>query len=356
MDLDNTAAFKQIDTQGMLAEIAGLPGQLESAWELGQAQPLPAWEGLERVVIAGMGGSAIGADLLLAHAVSHCPVPVTVHRNYGLPAWARGTGTLVIASSHSGNTEETLSAFERAVASGCRVLAISTGGKLREAAESAGAAAWQFSHAGQPRSAVGFSFGLLMAAFTRLGLLPDPAAELQEAIRVMQEQQTGLGPNQPVVTNLAKRMAGQLVGRWVAVIGADILEPVARRWKGQLNEVAKAWGQFDALPEADHNTIAGSMNPGEVLEHTLVIFLRAPSYHPSNLLRANLTKKALMLEGLNTDYIDAQGEGPLAHMWTALHLGDYIAYYLAMAYGVDPTPIEAIQGFKTDLQAARSSK
>jgi glucose/mannose-6-phosphate isomerase len=353
MDLDNTASFKQLDTQDMLSEVARLPGQLESAWALGQAQPLPAWEGIERVVIAGMGGSAIGADLLLAYALPHCPVPVSVHRNYGLPAWAQGASTLVIASSHSGNTEETLSAFERAVANGCRVLAISTGGKLKAEADQAGAPAWQFKHAGQPRSAVGFSFGLLMAAFTRLGLLPDPQAELEEAVRAMRAQQAGLGPEEPVVTNLAKRMAGQLVGRWVAIVGADVLEPVARRWKGQLNEVAKAWGQFEALPEADHNTIAGSMNPAEVLEHTLVIFLRAPSYHPSNLLRANLTKKALMLEGLNTDTIDAQGEGPLAHMWTALHLGDYIAYYLAMAYGVDPTPIEAIQGFKAELRAAR---
>lgn len=349
MDLDNPSRYKQFDSQDMLSQIEGLPEQIEKAWALGQNLPLPEWDGIERVVIAGMGGSAIGADLLSAYAIHHCPLPVVVHRNYNLPAWAKGPATLVIACSHSGNTEETLSSFEQAQANGCRVLAISTGGALAKMALEAGIPSWKFDHRGQPRAAVGFSFGLLLAAFTRLGLIPTPEQEVYEAIRAMRLQQEGLRTEVPVVTNLAKRMAGQLYGRWVAIIGADILEPVARRWKGQINELAKAWSQFEAIPEANHNTVSGATHPEEALSHTLVIFLRAPSYHPRNLQRTNLMKKAFMLEGLNTDFIDAQGDGMLAHMWTTLHLGDYIAYYLAIAYGVDPTPIEAIQNFKTEL-------
>jgi glucose/mannose-6-phosphate isomerase len=352
MDLDNPSRFEQFDTQDMLSQIEGLPDQLEKAWDLGQSLPLLEWDGIERVVIAGMGGSAIGADLLSAYAGHHCPVPIAVHRNYDLPAWARGPATLVIASSHSGKTEETLSSFEQAQLKGCRVLTISTGGALMEMALSAGVPSWRFDHQGQPRAAVGFSFGLLLAAFTRLGLIPSPEEEIREAIQAMQVQQEGLRTGVPVVNNLAKRMAGQLYGRWVAIVGADILEPVARRWKGQVNELAKAWSQFEAIPEANHNTVSGATHPEEALSHTLVIFLRAPSYHARNLQRTNLMKKAFMLEGLNTDFIDAQGESMLAHMWTALHLGDYIAYYLAIAYGIDPTPIDAIQNFKTELGTA----
>jgi glucose/mannose-6-phosphate isomerase len=352
MDLDDQSIYQQIDTQNMLAQIDGLADQLEQAWAMGQDLPLPSGDGIERVLIAGMGGSAIGADLLCAYAGLYCPVPVSVHRNYGLPVWAKGPGTLVIASSHSGNTEETLSAFEQAVENGCRLLAISTGGSLREKAQAAEATSWKFEHQGQPRAAVGFSFGLLLAAFTRLKLVPNPEGEVQEAVRAMRLQQKDLGLEVPVVTNLAKRMAGQLLGRWVAVFGADILEPVARRWKGQINELAKAWAQFEAIPEANHNTISGATNPEEALAHTLAIFLRAPSYHPRNLQRTNLMKKAFMLEGLNTDFIDAQGESLLAHLWTALHLGDYIAYYLAIAYGIDPTPIDSIQNFKGELGPA----
>ena len=350
MNLNDHTAFPQLDPQNMLGEIDGLPAQLQTAWELGQTPPLPAVEGIRQVVIAGMGGSAIGADLLAAYAAPLCPVPVFVHRNYDLPAWARGPETLLIASSHSGNTEETLSAFRRGIENGCTLMAVTTGGKLGELAQERSAALWRFEHAGQPRAAVGYSFGLLLAAFFRLGLLPDPSGELAEAVRAMQSQQEALRAAVPVVHNPAKRMAGQLLGRWVAVFGADHLEPVARRWKGQISEVAKAWGQFEFLPEADHNTLAGLLNPEEVILRTFALFLRAPSCHPRNRKRIDLTKQTMMLEGLNTDFVDAQGEGRLAQQWTLLHFGDYTAYYLAMAYGVDPTPVEAIQGFKAQMR------
>ena len=115
MDLDNLASFKQLDPQNMLGEIENLPKQLQSAWELGQQQVLPDGQGVTRVVISGMGGSAIGADLLAAYVASTCKVPVIVHRDYGLPAWAVGRETLLIASSHSGNTEETLDSFDTAI-------------------------------------------------------------------------------------------------------------------------------------------------------------------------------------------------------------------------------------------------
>jgi glucose/mannose-6-phosphate isomerase len=165
----------------------------------------------------------------------------------------------------------------------------------------------------------------------------------------MRIQQESLQKEVPVVRNPAKREAGQLIGRWVMVFGADVLAPVARRWKTQLNELAKAWAQFEALPEADHNALAGLMQPEQALSNTMALFLRARSYHPRNLLRVELTKQAYMLEGLNTDFIDAQGETPLAQQWTALHFGDYVAYYLAMLYETDPTPIAALEGFKRQL-------
>ena len=142
MNLDDLSFMKQIDTQDMLGHINGLPDQLQSAWDLSQTQP---FEGLEsskgsprQIVISGMGGSAIGADLVSAAVMDTCPVPIFVHRDYGLPAFAKGPETLVICSSHSGNTEETLDSFETAVKNECRVLAISTGGKLAEKARDAG--------------------------------------------------------------------------------------------------------------------------------------------------------------------------------------------------------------------------
>lgn len=349
MNLNDLEAFKRNDTENMLAHIDHLPDQLESACNLGSRLPLPDWQDVRQVIIAGMGGSAIGADLLAAYAEPHCQVPIIVHRDYELPGWANSDQTLVIASSHSGNTEETLSAYSSAITRGCRTLAVCTGGQLAELAAKAGAPLWKFEHTGQPRSAVGYSFGLLLAALTRLSLVADPSHEVKDALAAMRLQQRSLQAHVPDVHNPAKRMAGQLVNRWVAVIGAEFLAPVARRWKGQISEVAKTWAQFEFLPEADHNSLAGTINPQANLTHLMAIFLRAPLHHPRNLLRINLTKRTLMLQGIGTDFVDAQGQTRLANQWTALHFGDYSAYYLAMAYGMDPTPVETIEGFKQEM-------
>ncbi|MBK9007071.1 MAG: bifunctional phosphoglucose/phosphomannose isomerase [Anaerolineae bacterium] len=354
MNLDDLERFKQLDTLNMLGEIDNLPDQLAFAYQLGMKHDLPDWKNFRQVVIAGMGGSAIGADLLAAYCASLAPLPVSVHRDYSLPVHARGEESLVICSSHSGNTEETLDAFESARKAECRIVVVCTGGELAKRAKENNIPIWTFDHAGQPRAAVGFSFGLLLAMFQRLGFLSDQSKEMQDAVASMKRTQQHLKADVPAVKNPAKRYAGQLMGRWVTFMGSGLLSVVARRWKGQINEVAKAGANFEFIPEADHNTLAGTMNPQETLNaHTMTLFLRAPSDHPRNRLRSDLTRKAFMLEGMNTDYIDARGETPLAHMWTSILFGDYMAYYLAMGYGVDPTPIQALVEFKEAMKEAK---
>jgi glucose/mannose-6-phosphate isomerase len=353
MNLDDLDRFKQLDKQNMLGEIENLPAQLRSAWELGQTLPLPASRasGISRLIIAGMGGSAIGGDLFSAFAASTGTVPVIIHRDYGLPAFAQGQETLVVASSHSGNTEETLDAFQAALQNDCRALAITTGGDLARRAKEHRLPTWIYDHRGQPRAAIGFSFGLLLALCARLKLIPDPAQQLAEAIETMQRVQEQNRADVPAALNPAKRYAGQLMGRWVTVFGAGILTPVARRIKTQINEVAKAGASFEFLPEADHNTLAGTLHPEEVLmPHTMNLFLRCPLDDPRNRRRLDLTKQAFMLEGLNTDFLDARGRSPLASIWTMLLFGDYMAYYLAMGYGVDPTPVAALASFKEAMR------
>ena len=354
MNLDDLDRFRQLDTLNMLGEIDNLPDQLGYAYQLGMEHDLPGWKDLQQVVVAGMGGSAIGADLLAVYCASLSPIPVTVHRDYGLPLFARGADTLVICSSHSGNTEETLDAFEAARKADCRIIVVSTGGELAKRAKEDNIPVWTFDHAGQPRAAVGFSFGLLLAMFQRLGCIPDQKDSLKEALASMKRSQQHLRSDIPAVKNPAKRYAGQLMGRWVTIMGSGLLTAVARRWKTQINEIAKAGANFEFLPEADHNTLAGTMNPEEVLNpHTMTLFLRAPSDHPRNRLRSDLTRKAFMLEGMNTDYIDARGDTSLAHMWTLILFGDYMSYYLAMGYGVDPTPIRALVDFKQAMAEAK---
>jgi len=350
MNLDDLDRFKQLDTLNMLGEIDNLPDQLGHAYELGMKQSLPDWKGFRQVVIAGMGGSAIGADLLAAYVAPLASLPVFVHRDYGLPLFARGEETLVICSSHSGNTEETLDAFEAGHKAGCRRIAVTTGGELARLARANGIPLWTFEHSGQPRAAVGFSFGLLLAMFQRFGFIPDQKEALEDALVSMKRLQEHLKADVPAVKNPAKRYAGQLMGRWVTFMASGILTAVARRWKEQINKLAKAGANVEELPQADHNTLAGTVNPQQTLNaHTMTLFLRAPSDHPRNRLRSDLTRQAFMLEGMNTDYIDARGNTPLAHVWTSILFGDYMAYYLAMGYGVDPSPITALTDFKETM-------
>jgi glucose/mannose-6-phosphate isomerase len=352
MNLDDVDTFRSLDKQKMIVFIDGLPRQLLSAWELGKSLELPGWEGIRHVVVSGMGGSAIGADLLAAYCAARCHIPITVHRNYGLPAWATGQETLVIAVSHSGDTEETLASLGEARTRRCRCLAITTGGGLAKMAAGEGIPLWKFEHHGQPRAAVGFSFALLLAVIQRLGLLPDPAAELAGTVAAMQAQQDLLRVDIPAARNPAKRYAGQLVGRLPIVFGSDLVEPVARRWKTQVNEIAKAWAQFEALPEADHNTLAGIVYPEALTSQVIAMFLRSAYDQPRNRRRSDLTRQTLMLEGVATDSLEGRGESAMAQQWALLHFGDYVAYYLAMAYGVDPTPVEAIEDFKQALKTA----
>ena len=354
MNLDDLDRFKQLDTLNMLEEIDNLPDQLGFAYQLGLTHELPDWKDFKQVLIAGMGGSATGAELLASYSAPLAPLPVSVHRDYGLPLFARGEETLVICSSHSGNTEETLDAFEAARKAGCRLIVVSTRGELAKRAEENNIPVWTFNHIGQPRAAIGYSFGLLLAMFQRLGFIPDQADALEDALVSMKRLQELLKADVPAVKNPAKRYAGQLMGRWTTIMGSGLLNTVARRWKGQINEIAKAGANFEFLPEADHNTLAGTMNPEEVLNpHTMTLFLRAPSDHPRNRLRSDLTRKAFMLEGMNTDHVDGKGKTPLAHMWTLILFGDYVAYYLAMGYGVDPTPVQALVEFKRSMAEAK---
>jgi glucose/mannose-6-phosphate isomerase len=347
MFLDDLDQFKQLDSQNMLAEIDGLPDQLKSAWDLGQTQTLPDVKDIQRVIVSGMGDSALGADLLAALVSSTCSVPVTIHRDYGLPAFACGTGTLFIASSHSGNTEETLDSFDAAVKNDCTTVVISTGGELVKRAKAKNIPAWIFVHKGQPRAALGFSFGLMLALFARLNLIPDPSKDVDEAISAMKKSQEKIRADVPAALNPAKRYAGQLMGRWVTFFAAGILVPVARRFKYQINEISKAGANFEVLPEADHNALVGTILPEEVLmPHTMNLFLRAPADDRRNRKRIDLTKQAYMLEGLNTDFLDARGESALAQMWTMILFGDYMAYYLAMGYGVNPNLTDALDNFE----------
>lgn len=351
MNLDDISQYPAVDPADMLHDITTLPDQLESGWKeaVRQLSEYPPYPEVQNVLITGMGGSAIAGDLVAAYIQPFCKIPVVVSREYHLPAWVDPTHTLVIASSHSGGTEETLSAVSQALALGTPLIASTTGGTLAEICKSANRPYITFQHTGQPRAAVGFSFANALAILARHHLIPDPGEDIRAAVASMRRQQEHINPDSPVHNNPAKRLAGQMIGRSIMVMGSGYMAPLARRWKGQFNELAKVWSGYDSLPEACHNTIAGSIFPDASIQSTFVLFLNSALDHPRNVKRSHLLQKHLMLQGFGTDALTVRGDTPMEVIWNGLSFGDYVSYYLALCYGIDPTPIEAIQGFKKEL-------
>jgi glucose/mannose-6-phosphate isomerase len=342
MNLDDLDRLKSLDSQNFIHEIDTLPDQVAAGWRLGQLSRLPNNYGaITNVIITGLGSSAIGGMLTQALVVPECRVPIIILRDYNLPAFV-GLNTLVICTSHSGNTKETLTACEAALARGPRLLAITTGGKLAALADKHNAPVWRFEHKGQPRAAVGLSFMLTLAALMKLGLVSDKSADVAEAVQAMRKQQAALRAPVPAPQNPAKRLAWQLMDRLGLIFASSFLTPVARRWKEQIAEVAKANVAFDELSELNQNLFAGSLYPEALMSQQLVIFLRSRHDQSRHHSRSEVMREIYEQSGFTTEAIEAQGQSPLANMLTALHFGDYVAYYLALAYSLDPSPLPGV--------------
>lgn len=351
-NLDDPNIYPQIDPQGMRDRIAEAGRQLEEARRLAASFPHPGpdYSQAKTVLVLGMGGSAIGGDLVRTLAEDQSLVPLLVSREYRLPAWV-GPGTLVIASSYSGNTEETLSATQEALDRGAKLIAITTGGKLAQIAEQRGLPLLQFQYAAQPRAALGFSFGLLLSTLARLGYLEESRLGVDEAIAVARSLPSALGPEVPTDTNPAKQLALRLHGRLPVIYGAGILSEVARRWKGQFNENSKAWSFFEQLPELNHNAVVGYENPSDLASRLHVLLLSSSTYHPRVAARVRITSQILQQRGVAHEVVEARGNSPMAQMMDVILTGDYASYYLALLYATDPTPVKTIDFLKEQLAA-----
>jgi len=349
IDLNNWDLLHEIDPDDMLGRIAELPQQCRDAWAKVQSLELPIkYRQTNKIVILGMGGSAIGGDLLRTLAEPECAVPIAINRDYTVPAFVNAE-TLVIASSYSGNTEETLAAFEEARGRGAALLAITTGGKLAQQARELGVPLLIFSYKSQPRAALGYSLVSLIGIVQKLGFIRDKTTDLEEAVVVMDALQEEIRETVLSAQNPAKQLAKRLYGHLPVVYGSGYLAEVAHRWKTQFNENAKAWGFFEQLPELNHNAVLGYQFPPDLAEKMVVVMLTSSLDHPRNKVRFQVTQEILARQSVACEVVSARGQSPLAQMLSAIHFGDYVSYYLAMLYGVDPAPVPVINYLKERL-------
>ena len=339
----------------MLGAIMGLPEQCEEAKQLAQEADLSALSGrkFSAIVLAGLGGSAIGGDFLRVTYEQYLPCPMSVVRDYMLPAYV-GPSTLVIASSNSGNTEETLSAFDQARKAGATILAFTTGGELAKRARSAGVPLVTFPGGLQPRAAVGYAFIPLIVAAVRLGLLSGSlSADIDEAVEVLRAVRNDCNDGVPPADNQAKRLARSWLNKIPVIYGsAGERGVVAYRWKTQINENAKAYAIANQFPELNHNETvgwSGSRGQRQVEKALAVVILRDDRESGRILTRVELTKQIIAERAASIDEVWSRGNSALARMLSLVYLGDFASCYLAFEYGEDPTPVKVIDWLKGEL-------
>ena len=347
--LDDPQTYQQHDPSGMLQHLPAVPEQFQIAWQNALRFELPRhYTEVNKVVILGMGGSAIGGDLLRRLTLLENSLPVWVHRSYDVAPFIDET-TLLIASSYSGNTEETITSFVESLPVPAKKLVLTGGGQLRVLAEQHGIPVFPINYQAPPRAAFAHSFVPLLGIFQKLGLLEDKSADFEETIRILNKLGEQLKNSVPLASNPAKQLATKLSGKLTVIYGAGLLSEVAQRWKAQLNENSKAWAFYELFPELNHNALVGYQFPPELKDKIMVVLLHSSLLHPRISGRYRPTAEILAKAGIGYELLEAEGDSPLAQMMGLLVLGDYVSFYLAMLSDVDPTPVASIDYLKKRL-------
>ena len=356
MNLDDPQVYQQYDREGMLVRLHEMPRLCQQAWQLAMKFNLPQdYRQVDKVVILGMGGSAIGGDLVSSLIISDAKLPILVHRDYALPAFVDAR-TLVIASSYSGTTEETIASFEKALETEAKKLLITTGGKLKTMAEERNIPVFSFDYSAQPRAALPFSLLPIICFLQKLGFIGDRSADVTETVQVLEKLSQETKEDAALPHNPAKQLAHRLYRHLPVIYGAGIVSEVAHRWKTQLNENSKAWAFYEAFPELNHNAVVGYQFPEELASKIMVVLLRSSRLAERIQLRYQVTCQ--LLEQAKVDYqiVDGVGDSPLSQMMSLLLFGDYVSCYLAMLYRIDPSPVKAIDYLKEQLVQHKRSR
>lgn len=351
--LDEPDHIAQFDPNGMFDILSGWPEQWQKAAGLVNNAQLPGAGGTGRfrnVVISGMGGSAIGGDLLNDYLSDSLTVPLSVSRSYTCPPYV-SRDTLFVAVSYSGNTEETLSALKEALKRKAEVVAVTTGGALAEECGRAGRPVIPIPKGLPPRQALGYLFLPVLGVLERMGLAEGQKAAVEETKGLLAGWVQEYGPVVPHLENRAKTLAAALHKKVPVIYGVQgRTGAVASRWRGQFHENSKNWATSNVLPELDHNEITSWATLSDVTRRLVyLIFLEDSEDGQRMERRREITRKLIEPDVSGAISIRSSGESRLARLFSLIVLGDFVSCYLAVLNGVDPLPVSVIEDLKKEL-------
>jgi glucose/mannose-6-phosphate isomerase len=345
--------IKRIDPNGMYTWIADFPKQIEEAVRIGKEAKIKLnVQGVQNIVLTGLGGSAIGGDLLRSYLAEELDVPFTVNRYYTLPGFV-GKNTLVIVSSYSGNTEETISAHKDAIRRKARVLCIGTGGETVKTAKKFKQSWIQIPPGLSPRAALGYSFFPLLIVLGRLGFIKPKDREIKETIQLLKNK-SALFSNPESPENAPLKLAERIKGKLPVIYSpVEHLDTVNIRWRGQIAENAKQLSSGHVLPEMNHNELVGWEVLSELMKQMHVIFLSDIGTHKRVAIRERITKQIVSQYAGEVTEIASEGKGLLARLFSLIYFGDWVTLYLAILNNVNPEPVAIIDYLKNELSKVR---
>lgn len=338
-----------VDTSNMYTLIKQFPAQVAEAVAIGNSLSLkPKGRGIEHVVLCGLGGSAIGGDLLRNYLAGELSVPFLVNRTYTLPRFV-GPKSLIIISSYSGNTEETNAAHREALKRKAHVLCISSNGATEKLARAKKTPLIKIPGGLPPRAALGYSFFPLLIALNKTGLIKSKHRDIRETLAMLQEKAVEYGTPDPSA-NKALRLAELLRGRMGVVYSStERFEAINTRWRGQVAENGKSLLFGHVLPEMNHNELVGWRVLSEDMRNMQVFFLRDKDDHKRIAYRMDITKQIIAEHTLRIEEVWSEGTSLLTRMFSLVYLGDWMSFYLAVLNGQDPTPVQVIDHLKSEL-------
>lgn len=344
--------FSELDKANMIELLEEFPQKMKDALRLGEEFSISTsafTRNFKNIVILGMGGSAIGGDLLSNYLTDELAIPIVVIRGYDIPKFVN-EDSLVFAVSYSGNTEETLSTLKKCLEVKARVIALTSGGKLAALSQENNFPVIKVPTGIQPRAAISYLFFPVLKALERLGLIKERNSEIEETHNILRELSREYGAKSPSKNNLAKKVALILYQHLPLIYGSEgLLGAVAMRWKTQINENSK-WPCFwNVFPELDHNEIVGYEIENGINLQVKIVYLQDKEGLLRVEQRREITRK--IIEDKVAEFIvcPSRGKGKMARMFSLIFLGDLASYYLAILNQVDPSPVACIEDLKKEL-------
>ena len=349
--LNNIDQIKKIDQGRMYNCIYDFPYQFEDGLKRTKETPLPDWDKskIKNIVVAGLGGSAIGGDLVRSYLAERLDIPFFICRNYTLPNFV-DSSSVVFLSSYSGNTEETLSAFEDSFRRGAKIICMTSNGKVREICSKQAIPFVHLPKGFQPRAALGYSFVPILAMLERMGFVKGEEANIKKTKEFLDGNRNKYRVEVDAEKNPAKTLATKLHGKLPIIYAScDHFDAVSTRWKGQFCENAKMLAFNNVFPEFNHNELVGWKVLSDYRNDLRVVILKDKEDHPRIKRRMEIVKEIIEEKGVEVIENQSSGERLLSRMFSLIQMGDFTSFYLAILNEEDPTPVKVIDYLKSEL-------